>query len=150
MSKPAYPEQHLFFLQTRNFICVQRISHIERAYCKAGLSLTTMGKAVEVMVKLKVPPYFCSFRSISPSSSATPSTGWSCWPRRSRSWATPASTSTPRCCRPTGTASSTTSETATAATWCPQVPALPQRAFRILHRGCVPYGCFQSHASRAL
>lgn len=38
----------------------------------------------------------CSCRSTSPSSSVTPPSGWSCWPRRSRSWDTPASTSTPR------------------------------------------------------
>ena len=36
------------------------------------------------------------FSLTSPSSSATPSTGWNCWPKRSRSWGTPAFTSTPR------------------------------------------------------
>lgn len=60
----------------------------------------------------------CSCGSTSPSSSVTPSTAWSCSPRRSQSLGTPASTSMRRCSRATATASSTTSATACAATLC--------------------------------
>ena len=65
----------------------------------------------------------CSSKSTSPSSFATQSIGSSCCPRKSRSWATPATTSTPRCARTTATVCSTTSGMATAGTWCPQVVA---------------------------
>ena len=63
----------------------------------------------------------CSYGSTSPSSSATLSTAWSSWPRKSPSWATPASTSTQRCCRATETGSSTTSGTGCAETLSPLV-----------------------------
>lgn len=70
------------------------------------------------------PPFLaCSCASTSQSSSATPSTGSSFWPRKLLSSATPASTSTPRCFRATATACSMISETGYAATWYPQVGA---------------------------
>ena len=50
-----------------------------------------------------------SYKSTRASSSATQCSVWSCWPRRSHNWATPASSSTPEWPRPTETRSSTTS-----------------------------------------
>ena len=65
------------------------------------------------------PPRSCALTS--PLFSATPSIEWNSWPRKLQSWATPASTSMPRCFKVTATVCSTILETDCAATWCPLV-----------------------------
>ena len=65
--------------------------------------------------------FFHSCKSINQSSSAILSTAWSYWPRRSLSWDTHASTSTPKCFSLTVIVFSTTSATVHAETWSVQV-----------------------------
>lgn len=65
-----------------------------------------------------------SYKSTKASSSATPPKELNCWPRRSPTWVTPATTSTLRWLRPTATVSSTTSVLDSAGTWCAQVSFL--------------------------
>ena len=64
---------------------------------------------------------YLSFKSINPSSFATPRTELNCWQRRSPNLDIRAFTSTPRCSRPTATGSFTTFAMGPAETLCAQV-----------------------------
>ena len=115
---PLIPQSRTFVLKSK--------SEIEDPKLKIQIRTLTPRLLPTSLTRIPCPFPPRSSKSTSPSSSATRLTAWSSWPRRSPSSAIRASISTPRCCRRTATASSTTSETECAATSSPQVHPPPR------------------------